>query len=56
MIIFNSNKKSGTVSKSLKYSVVTKHINFDPTMYHPKTIIVNGALAIRLKDNIYRKS
>ena len=56
MIIFNSNKKSGTLSKSLKYSVVTKHISFDPVKYHPKTNIVNGTLAIRLKDNIYRKS
>lgn len=47
--------KASALSKSLKYSVVTKHINFDPEKHRPRTIIVSGRMAIRLKGNIYTK-
>jgi hypothetical protein len=45
-----------TLTKSLKDSVVTRHVNFDPTKYRPRTIIVNGRVAILLKGNIYTKA
>ncbi len=44
------------VAKSLKYSVVTKVINFDANKYSPRTIIVDGVLAIRLKGRNYTKA
>jgi len=43
-------------TKSLKYSVVTKVINFDANKYHPRIIVVDGLLAIRLKGRNYTKA
>lgn len=47
--------KKTTLTKSLKYSVKTTCINFDPQKYYPRTIVVNGQIALRIKDNIYTK-
>lgn len=48
--------KTKTVTKSLKYSVVTKVINFDANKYYPRIIIVDGVLAIHLKGRHYTKA
>lgn len=50
--IKNSNLK--VVSKSLKYSVVTKFVNFDPLKYAQRVIIVDGKPAIRIKGRVYK--
>lgn len=46
---------SKTITKSLKYSVITTFVNFKPAKFGPRTIIVNGVVAIRLKGNVYTK-
>ncbi len=46
---------SKTLTKSLKYSVVTTFVNFKPGQYGPRTILVNGVVAIHLKGNVYTK-
>lgn len=53
----NLNKKlaTNTVTKSLKYSVITTFVNFDANKHQPNVIIVNGMPAIKLKKNIYTK-
>jgi len=50
-----NNPPLNSLGKSLKYSVVTTFINFDVEKHRPNIIIVNGALAIRLKGNLYTK-
>jgi len=53
----NSTKNTGEsklVNKSLKYSVVTKVINFNPDKYAPRVIIVDGKTAIRIKGRMYK--
>jgi len=50
----NNNINSKTVTKSLKYSVVTKFINFDPIKYAQRVIIVDGKPAIRIKGRVYK--
>ncbi len=53
----NSTNKTGdskVVSKSLKYSVVSKFINFDPNKHAPRVIIVDGKAAIRIKGRMYK--
>jgi len=47
--------KSKTLTKSLRYSVITKIVNFNPSKFNPRTIIVNGAVAIHLKGRVYTK-
>lgn len=46
---------SKTLTKNLKYSIITTFVNFNPKKYYPRTIIVNGSLAIRLKGRVYTK-
>ena len=46
---------SNVLKNNLKYSIVTKHINFDPSKVGPKIIIVDGSLAFRLKGRLYTK-
>jgi len=46
---------SKTITKSLKYSVIVKFVNFDPKRYDSRIIVVDGALAIRIKDRVYTK-
>ncbi|MDO8488151.1 MAG: hypothetical protein Q7S31_02445 [bacterium] len=46
---------TSAVTKNMRYSVVTKVVNFNPSKYTFRTIIVNGTLAIRLKGNLYTK-
>jgi len=43
-----------TINKSLKYSVISKFINFNPNKYASRVIIVDGKAAIRIKDRIYK--
>jgi hypothetical protein len=52
----NTNKKGGSklINKSLKYSVVSKHINFNPDKYASKVIIVDGEAAIKIKGRVYK--
>ena len=52
----STNNKVGSkvINKSLKYSVVSKHINFNPEKYASKVIIVNGQAAIRIKGRVYK--
>jgi len=50
----NKNTGSKVVTKSLKYSVVTKFINFDPIKYAQRVIIVDGKPAIRIKGRVYK--
>ena len=53
----NSTNKTGdskVLNKSLKYSVVTKVINFNPDKYAPRVIIVDGKAAIRIKGRMYK--
>jgi hypothetical protein len=50
----NKNTNSKTVTKSLKYSVAAKFINFDPIKYAQRVIIVDGKPAIRLKGRVYK--
>ena len=47
--------KSKAITKSMKYSVVTTFVNFNPAKFRPRTIIVNGTVAIHLKGNVYTK-
>jgi len=50
----NKTGESKVVNKSLKYSVVTKVVNFDPNKYAPRVIIVDGKAAIRIKGRMYK--
>lgn len=52
----STNKKADSkrVTKSLKYSVVAKFINFDPLKYTQRVIIVDGKPAIRIKGRVYK--
>jgi hypothetical protein len=43
------------ITKSLKYSVASRFINFDPTKYTSRIIIVDGAPAIRIRKKIYTR-
>jgi len=45
---------SKVINKSLKYSVVSKFINFDPDKYSQRVIIVDGKAAIRIKGRVYK--
>ena len=47
------NINSGVVAKSMKYSVITRVVNFDPNKFSSKTIIVDGKAAIHLKGRVY---
>jgi hypothetical protein len=50
------NNKGGSkvINKSLKYSVVSKFVNFNPDKYAPKVIIVDGNAAIKIKGRVYK--
>ena len=53
----NSTNKTGdpkVVTKSLKYSVVSKFVNFNPEKYAPELIIVDGKAAIKIKGRVYK--
>lgn len=53
----NPNNKKGdlkVINKSLKYSVVSKFINFNPDKYTQKIIIVDGKAAIQIKGRYYK--
>lgn len=52
----STNKKGGSkvINKSLKYSVVSKFINFDPLKYAQRVIIVDGKAAIKIKGRVYK--
>ena len=43
------------ITKSLKYSIITQVVNFNPNKYTPRTIIVDGSLAVRLKGRVFTK-
>jgi hypothetical protein len=43
-----------TVTKSLKYSVRSKFVNFNPDKYAQKIIIVNGKAAIKISGRVYK--
>lgn len=51
----NEKGSSKVINKSLKYSVVSKHINFDPLKYAQRVIIVDGKAAIQIKGRVYKK-
>ena len=38
----------------MKYSVISKFINFDPDKYASRVIIVDGRAAIRIKGRVYK--
>jgi hypothetical protein len=50
----NKNTSSKAVTKSLKYSVITRFVNFDPLKYAQRVIIVDGKPAIRIKGRVYK--
>ena len=51
----NMSKTLPSITKGLRYSVLTKIVNFDPKKYTPRTVIVDGRIAIRIKGNVYTK-
>jgi len=50
----NKMRDSKNISKDMKYSVVSKFINFDPNKYSQKVIIVDGKAAIQIKGRVYK--
>jgi hypothetical protein len=50
----NKNRDSKVINKSLKYSVVSKFINFNPDKYAQRLIIVDGKAAIKIKGRYYK--
>lgn len=39
--------------KNMKYSIVTKYVNFNPNLFSSKTIVVDGKPAVHLKGRVY---
>jgi len=50
----NKNQEIKAVTKSMKYSVVSRFINFDPDKYAQKVIIVDGKPAIHISGRMYK--
>lgn len=48
-------KQTKIVQKQMKYSVMSKIVNFDPAKFGSKIIIVNGTPAIKIRDKVYVK-
>lgn len=48
------NNKRKVINKNLKYSVVSKFINFDADKYASKVIIVDGKPALKIKGRMYK--
>lgn len=48
-------KETKVKQKQMKYSVVIKIVNFDPTKFGSKIIIVNGTPAIKIREKVYVK-
>jgi hypothetical protein len=51
----SKNTNQRVIAKSMKYSVITKFVNFDPNKFASKVIIVDGAPAIRIRKKIYTR-
>ena len=51
----SSNKNKVGVTKTMKYSVATKFVNFDPNMFASKIVIVDGQPALLIKGRIFKK-
>ncbi len=47
------NKNPRVIIKSTQYSIITRVVNFEPTKYSSKTIIVDGKPAVLVKGRIY---